>query len=78
MPGRSQVPPFTKQYVDHLAVLIDGAVEVPLDGAPEEKGLVDVPAAASRRRCRRAAVASSGPKVWVQVSAIRAKTSMPR
>lgn len=41
-----QVPPFTKQYVDHLALLIDGAVELPLDGATEEEDLVDVPAAA--------------------------------
>jgi len=32
----------------------------------------------SRRRCRRAAVASCGPKVWVQVSTVRAETSMPR
>src|SRR5690349_22233348 len=44
--GGGQVPPFTKQYVDHLAVLIDSAVEVPLDGATEEEDLVDVPAAA--------------------------------
>ena len=44
--GGSQVPPFTKQYVDHLAIFIDGAVEVPLDGAMEEEDLVDVPAAA--------------------------------
>ena len=43
--GRGQVPPFTKQYVDHLAVLVDGAVEVPLDAAAEEEDLVDVPAA---------------------------------
>jgi hypothetical protein len=43
--GGSQVPPLTKQYVDHLAILIDGAVEVPLDGAPEDEDLVDVPAA---------------------------------
>ena len=43
----SQVPPLTKQYVDHLAVLVDGAVEVPLDGATEEEDLVDVPAAAA-------------------------------
>jgi len=41
-----QVSPFTKQYVDHLAVLIDGAVEVALDVATEEEDLVDVPAAA--------------------------------
>src|SRR5258708_570562 len=33
--GGGQVSPFTKQHVDHLAVLIDGAVQVPLDGAPE-------------------------------------------
>jgi hypothetical protein len=44
--GGGQVPLFTKQYVDHLAVLIDGAVEVPLDGATEEEDLVDVPTAA--------------------------------
>src|SRR5262245_33435503 len=44
--GGNQVPSFTKQYVDHLAVLIDGAVEVPLDAATEEEDLVDVPAAA--------------------------------
>ncbi len=44
--GGGQVPPFTKQYVDHLAVLVDGPVEVPLDGAMEEEDLVDVPAAA--------------------------------
>ncbi len=44
--GGSQVPPLTKQYVDDLAVLIDGAVEVPLDGAMEEEDLVDVPTAA--------------------------------
>jgi hypothetical protein len=44
--GGGQVPAFTKQYVDHLAILIDGAVEVPLDGAMEEEDLVDVPAAA--------------------------------
>jgi len=44
--GGGQIPPFTKQYVDHLAILIDGAVEVPLDGAMEEEDLVDVPAAA--------------------------------
>jgi hypothetical protein len=35
--------PLTKQYVDHLAILIDGAVGVPLDGATEEEDLVDVP-----------------------------------
>jgi hypothetical protein len=46
MPGRRPGPTLTKQYVDHLAVLIDGAVEVPLDGAMEEEDLVDVPAAA--------------------------------
>ena len=39
-----QVPPFTKQYVDHLAVLIDGAVKVPLDGATEEEDLVGMAA----------------------------------
>ena len=33
-----QVPPLTKQYVDDLAVLIDGAVEVPLDGAEATTG----------------------------------------
>ncbi len=44
--GGGQVAPFTKQYVDYLAILIDGAVEVPLDGAMEEEDLVDVPAAA--------------------------------
>ena len=44
--GGGQVPAFTKQYVDNLAVLIDGAVEVPLDRATEEENLVDVPAAA--------------------------------
>ncbi len=42
----SQVPPLTQQYVDHLAILIDGTVEVPLDGAMEEEDLVDVPTAA--------------------------------
>ena len=41
-----QVPPLAKQYVDHLAVPVDGAVEVPLDGAAEEEDLVDVPAPA--------------------------------
>ena len=41
-----QVPPFTQQYVDHLAVLVDGAPDVALDGAPEEEDLVDVPAPA--------------------------------
>jgi hypothetical protein len=46
MPGRRPGPTLTKQYVDHLAVLIDGAVEVPLHGATEEEDLVDVPAAA--------------------------------
>jgi hypothetical protein len=45
-PGGGQVPPFTKQYVDHLAVLVDGPVEVPLDATTEEEDLVDVPAAA--------------------------------
>jgi len=44
--GGGQVAPFTKQYVDHPAVLIDGAVEVPLDAATEEEDPVDVPAAA--------------------------------
>jgi hypothetical protein len=44
--GGGQVPPFTKKYVDHLAVFIDGAVEVALDVATEEEDLVDVPAAA--------------------------------
>ena len=41
--GGGQVPPLTKQYFDHLAVLVDGAVEVPLGGATEEEDLVDVP-----------------------------------
>src|SRR5215472_15789947 len=44
--GGGQVAPFTKQYVDHPAVLIDGAVEVPLDAATEEEDPVDIPAAA--------------------------------
>jgi hypothetical protein len=42
--GLTGHPPFTKQYDDHLVVLIDGAVEVPLDAATEEEDLVDVPA----------------------------------
>ena len=75
--GGGQVAPFTKQYVDDLAILIDGAVEVPLDGATEEENLVDVPAAA-KPTCRRDAAASCGPKVWLQVSTVRAETSMPR
>lgn len=44
--GRGLISPFTKQYVDYLAVLIDGAVQVPLDGATEKEDRVDVPAAA--------------------------------
>jgi len=44
--GGGQVPSLAKQYVDHLAVLIDSAVEVPLGGAMEEEDLVDVPASA--------------------------------
>jgi hypothetical protein len=58
--GGSQVPPFTEQYVDHLAVLIDGAVEVPLDGAMEEEDLVDVPAAAKPTTMP----AGRGRKLW--------------
>ncbi len=74
-----QVPPFTKQYIDHLAILIDGPIEVPLDGAiEEEEDLVDVPAAAKSTTMPPAAAASCGPKVWVQVSTVRAETSMPR
>ena len=76
--GGGQVPAFTKQYVDNLAVLIDGAVEVPLDRATEEENLVDDQRRPSRRRCRRDAAASCGPKVWLQVSTVRAETSMPR
>ena len=33
--GGGQGPPLTKQYVNHLAALINGAVEVALDGATE-------------------------------------------
>jgi hypothetical protein len=44
--GGDQVPPFTKQSVHHLTVLIDGAVEVPLDAAIEGEDPVDLPAAA--------------------------------
>ena len=44
--GGGQVPALAKQHVDHLAVLIDSAVEVPLGGAMEEEDLVDVPASA--------------------------------
>jgi hypothetical protein len=34
--GGGQVPALAKQHVDHLAVLIDSAVEVPLGGAVGE------------------------------------------
>ena len=76
--GGSQVPPFTKQYVDHLAVVIDGAVEVPLDGATEEEDLVAVPAAAKPTTMP----PGRGGELWteglVQVSTVRAEISMPR
>jgi hypothetical protein len=32
----AEVPALTKQHVDHRAMLIDSAVEVPLGGATEE------------------------------------------
>ena len=73
--GGGQVPPFTKQYVDHLAVLIDGAVEVPLDGAMEEEDLVDVPAAAKPTTMPAGCGRELWTEVWVQVSAVRAETS---
>ena len=77
--GGGQVPPLTKQYFDHLAVLVDGAVEVPLDAVPRKRKTSSMyQRRPSRRRCRRAAVASCGPKVWVQVSTVRVETSMPR
>jgi hypothetical protein len=44
--GGGQVPTLAKQHVDHLTMLIDGAVEVPLGGAMEEEDLVDVRASA--------------------------------
>ena len=76
--GGGQVPALAKQYVDHLAVLIDSAVEVPLGGAMEEEDLVDVPAAAKPTTMPPGGCRELGPKVWVQVSTVRAETSMPR
>jgi hypothetical protein len=42
----SSPSPTRSRYVDHLVILVDGPIEVPLDGAMEEEDLVDVPTAA--------------------------------
>ncbi len=72
--GGSQVPPFTKQYVDHLAILIDGAVEVSLDGAMEEEDLVDVPAAAKPTTMS----AGCGRELWAEGLGVRRENSANR
>jgi hypothetical protein len=64
--GGGQVPALAKQHVDHLAVLIDSAVEVALGGAMEEEDLVDVPASAKPTtmppgRCRELGTEGLGP-----------------
>ena len=78
--GGRRVPVVAEEDVEHLAVLVDGPVEVALLLAPvpEEEHFVDVPVVPGRRRCLRTSAASSGPKVCTQRRTVRLETSIPR
>ena len=77
--GGRGVPVVAEQDVEHLAVLVDGSVEVALLLAPSRKKKTSSTYhRPGRRRCFRTSAASRGPKVCTQRSTVRWETSIPR
>ena|SRR5438876_11860256 len=68
----------SQQHVDHLAVLIDGTVEVPLVLAAKEEHLVGVPPTAERSAVLASFSRQLRPECLAQRSMVRLDASMPR